>query len=37
MPSAKWVKTKQYSSSPFVVNINVTAKTRGLLVLVCDH
>ena len=37
MPSAKWVKTKQYSPSPFVVNINVTAKTWGLLVLVCDH
>ena len=34
---SKWVKTKQYSASPFVVNINVTAKTWGLLVLVCDH
>ena len=37
MPSAKWVKTKQYSPSPFVVNINVTVKTWGLSVLVCDH
>ena len=34
---SKWVKTKQYSPSPFVVNINVTVKTWGLLVLVCDH
>ena len=37
LPTSNWVKTKQFSQSPFVVNIAVNNETRGLLFLVCDR